>query len=448
MRNKYILLILFTLLGSQLLAQTLTLDSCLSLARENHAAIRKAELDVERAKQVRMQALTKFFPQVQGTSAAFHALDPLVDVSLDDLDEGTVHDLLDFIYSNLGTELGLQNNLALFRHGFVAGVTAVQPVFMGGKIIAGNKLAKLGVEAARLQQQITERDILEEVEESYWLVAGLQDKQRTLRQATLLLDTLEHLVSSAVDAGLALETDRMQLLLKRSELQRQQLMLESGLTLAKRALAQAINLPKGGVEGVLTVPGVEGVAADSSTHYLLPTTSSPEASLLQLQTQAARLERAMAVADALPKVAAGANYAYSRTDANILKDHLEGWNGALFATVSVPLTGWWETAHKIREHSIRLEQAEIDRRDLTEKLELRKQQAYDEMMLAEMLVQQSERALRLQQQRMHLTEIGYRAGTTSIAELLTAQTDLLAAENDLTDARIALAVRTRRYYDL
>lgn len=447
-KNKSILLILFTLLGSQLFAQTLTLDSCLRLAQENHAAIRKAELDVERAKQVRMQALTKFFPQVQGTAAAFHALDPLVDVSLDDLDEGTVHDVLDFIYGNLGTELGLQNNLALFRHGFVAGVTAVQPVFMGGKIIAGNKLAKLGVEAAQLQQQITERDVLEEVEESYWLVAGLQDKQRTLRQATLLLDTLEHLVSSAVDAGLALETDRMQLLLKRSELQRQQLMLESGLTLAKRALAQAINLPQGGVEGVLTVPGVEGVAADSSTHYLLPTASSPEASLLQLQTQAARLERAMAVADALPKVAAGANYAYSRTDANILKDHLEGWNGALFATVSVPLTGWWETAHKIREHSIRLEQAEIDRRNLTEKLELRKQQAYDEMMLAEMLVQQSERALRLQQQRMHLTEIGYRAGTTSIAELLTAQTDLLAAENDLTDARIALAVRTRRYYDL
>lgn len=156
----------------------------------------------------------------------------------------------------------------------------------------------------------------------------------------------------------------------------------------------------------------------------------------------------MAVADALPKVAVGANYAYSRTDANILKDHLEGWNGALFATVSVPLTGWWETAHKIREHSIRLEQAEIDRRDLTEKLELRKQQAYDEMMLAEMLVQQSERALELQQQRMHLAEVGYQAGTVSIADLLTAQTDLLAAENDLTDARIALAVRTRRYYDL
>ena len=47
-KNKFILLILFTLLGSQLFAQTLTLDSCLSLARENHAAIRKAELDVER----------------------------------------------------------------------------------------------------------------------------------------------------------------------------------------------------------------------------------------------------------------------------------------------------------------------------------------------------------------------------------------------------------------
>lgn len=457
-RSNAILFILFCLLSAVVCAEPLTLDSCLRLARENNATIRKAELEVERAEQVRMQAMTKFFPNVQATAVGFHSLKPIVDIGIDDIGNASVRDLLLTLYGNYGAALGLDNTISLFQHGITAGVSAIQPVFMGGKIIAGNKLAKLGVEAANLQAEIAERDLLEQVEESYWLVVGLEDKQRTLEQVSHLLDTVEHLVSSAVGAGLALETDKMQVQVKQAELHKQRILLESGLSLARRALLQSIGV--GAIdeaampldvaslgEASLDVASLDEAAAPLDG-TVIGGGQTPEQTLLALQTRAAELERTMTIADALPKIVVGANYGYSKTDVNFLKNGLNGWNGALFAMVSVPLTGWWETGHKIREKSLRLEEARLEERDLSEKLTLRTQQAYDQMMASALLIEQAERAVSLSERRAQLSRVGYRAGTASITDLLTAETELLAAKNELTDARIAYRVHQRRYHDL
>lgn len=429
-------------------AQTaLTLDSCLQLARQNNAAIRKSELAVERAEQVRLQAMTKYFPQVQAMAVGYHSLRPPVDLGIDDIANASVRDLLLTLYGNYGAALGLENTISLFQHGVIAGVTAIQPVFMGGKVVAGNQLARVGVEAAQLQQQMTERDLLLQVEESYWLVVGLQDKQRTLLRATALIDTAYRIMSTAVDYGLALPQDLMQIEVRRSELSRQQLRLTSGLKLATRALCQSIGLSMDSANFDDLMPKLDDMDmplyAELPAGYVLP-----ESDLLALQTRAAELQRTMAIADALPHVAVGANYGYSHLDANILRNGLGGWNGALFVTVSVPLTGWWEAGHKIREHSLRLEEAQIEQRDLNEKLQLRSQQTLDQLQEAYWLAQQLDKAAETMRERYRLTEASYRAGMATITDLLTAESELFATENELTDARIAYRVSLHRYRDL
>lgn len=456
-RSKIILICLLTLgVWLSASAEPLTLDSCMRLARENNATIRKAELEVERAEQVRMQAMTKFFPQVQATAVGYHSLKPIVDIGIDDIGNASVRDLLLTLYGNYGAALGLDNTFSLFQHGVTAGVSAIQPVFMGGKIVAGNKLAKLGVEAAELQAEIAERDLLEQVEESYWLVVGLQDKQRTLEHVTQLLDTVGRLVSSAVEAGLALENDRMQVEVKQAELNRQRIRLESGLRLARRALLQSIGLATASLDVASEMLDVAALVeaskmldvATGALDVAALDGGTPEEKLLALQSRAEELKRTMTIADALPKVVVGANYGYSKTDANFLRNGLDGWNGAVFAMVSVPITGWWETGHKIREQSIRVEQARVEQRDLTEKLALRSQQAYDQMKEAEMLVEQAEQFVKLTANRARLAEVGYRAGTVTISDVLNAQTELLQAENERTDAQITYRVSQRRYKDI
>ncbi len=435
-------------------AQVLTLDSCLSMAQQNNKQLRRAALDIDKAQQVKNQAFTNYFPQVKATAMGYHSLHPMVEVGIDDINNASVRDLLTTLYGNYGAALGLGNTLSLFQYGYQAGVTALQPVYMGGKIVAGNQLAKVGVEAARLQTEIAERDLLEQVEESYRLVVGLTEKQNTLQTYTALLDTVHRTVQVAVNAGLALQTDLLQVELRQSEIQRTQIQLDNGLALAKRALWQSL----GKTYPVQIGDGLDGVKfetiqADSALQappLKVEEGKSIESSLLSLQVRAAELQRRMDIADALPQVAVGAHYGYSNMQANFLRDGLgsKTGNGAVFVTVSVPLTDWWETGHKIREDNIAVEQARLEEQNTNELLELRTQQAYDNMVEAYSLVSENRHAVDIARENYRLSGVNYRAGMGTITDLLTAQALLLQAENDLTDAIIAYKVNMRRYLDL
>ncbi|MBR4563553.1 MAG: TolC family protein [Paludibacteraceae bacterium] len=445
MRKRiYILIIVQYLLFGSAFAEGLTLDSCLQMARRNNPEMRKAELGIRRAEEVKAQAFTNYFPKVQGTAFGFHALHPMIEVGINDIDNASVRDLLTTLYGNYGAALGLDNTLSLFGYGYFAGVTALQPVFAGGKIVAGNKLAKVGVEAAKLQAEIAEREELEQVEQSYWLVYGLEQKDAIITDAQALLDTLYKAVHSAVEAGLALPSDLTKVEMQRDEIQRRHLQLQSGKRLARRALALSI-----GMEGDGWQLAQQNVETDT---LLLPdtTVTTKEQQLLSLQVRAAELEKRMVLADALPQLAVGANYSYGRLQTNLLRDGLgnKNGNGALFVTLNVPLTGWWETSHKLREKQYAIEQAKIDADYLGAQLDLRTKQAYDKMMEAAAMMLLQERTQVHAEEAYEQASVNYEAGMATIAELLQAQTALTQAKANLTDAQIAYRVHTKRYRDL
>lgn len=437
-------------------AETLTLDSCLSLARQNNKQLRRAQLDIDKAEQVKHQALTKYFPQVKATALGYHSLHPWVEVGIEDFGNASVRDLLTTLYGNYGAALGLDNTLSLFQYGYQAGVTALQPVYMGGKIVAGNRLAQVGIEAARLQTAITERDLLEQVEESYWLVVGLTEKQQTLQAATALLDTIHRTVQVAVDAGLALPTDLLQVELRQSEMQRTRIQLDNGLALAKRALWQSIAPATSPTETQPAPNGLDSVRFDAihgDSVLLTPPEEgggSPESSLLALQVRAAELQHRMTLAEALPQVAVGAHYGYSNLQTNVLRNGLgsKTGNGAVFVSVSVPLSGWWETGHKLRASSLAVEQARLEQAQGDELLDLRVQQTHDKMVEAYYLMAENRHSVEIARENYRLSAVNYRAGLGTVSDLLAAQTACLQAENGLTDAQIAYRVHLRRYCDL
>ena len=454
--------------------RVLTLDSCLALARKNNPELRKAALEVEKAKQVKQQAFTNYFPQVSASALGYHALNPMVDIGLTDIGNANTRELLQALYEEFGASLGLQNHLALFQYGYTMGVTAVQPVYVGGKVVAGNRLAKVGIQASELQREVQERDVLEEVEESYWLIVGLQEKQQTVEAVATLLDTLHYTVQTAVNAGLALPSDLLQVEIKQSELRRTRLQLESGLRLAKRALAVAIGveddivlstdplqlpLQRGRVDelpsSIDTNLSPSLVGRDGVGPLSLPLVGGvgeglPEHDLLALQVEAAQLQKRMVLADALPQVAIGANYSYGKFQADILHNGFgsETGNGLLFVSVKVPLTEWWDTGHKLKEHSLAVEQARIEQEHLSAMLDLRTQQVCDQLQQAILMVSEQEQVLQKAQQNYQLMQANYQAGMATLTDLLTAQTTLLKAQNDLTDAIIAYRVSARRYADL
>jgi outer membrane protein TolC len=67
------------------------------------------------------------------------------------------------------------------RFGFNATATLMQPIYAGGRINTGNRLAKVGVKAAELKHEVNLRQKREEIEKLYWEIVALEEKRQTIK---------------------------------------------------------------------------------------------------------------------------------------------------------------------------------------------------------------------------------------------------------------------------
>ena len=132
---------------------------------------------------------------------------------------------------------------------------------------------------------------------------------------------------------------------------------------------------------------------------------------------------------------------------DLIQKYYKG-NAIFFARVSVPLTQWWETSHKIKEHNLKIEQYEIMQKDLTEKMSLQEKQAYNQMVEAEALLESDYASLDMAQENYRIASLNYEAGMNTITDVLEANALLLQAQNAITDREITYVSARRRYHDL
>lgn len=418
--------------------QPLSLDSCLSLAKQNNADIRISRLDIEKAQAVKAQVFTKFFPQVSGSFTAYHAYNPLIKITPEDIQNDELRaDILEAI-----EDLEIPSDVTeinLMEHGLSLGANAVQPIFVGGRIINGNRLANLGIEASELQAEVTERDILEDIESTFLLVTGLETKVETVESVLSLLDSLHQTVEIAIEAGVITNNDLIRVELKQNEIRAKQLQLSNGIVLAKRLLCQQIGIPYS--EDIELVPEPE---PNSTLAIAYSKSSRPEHRLLELNIDAQKLRKKMTIGEALPQIILGGMGNYG----NLFKNYKYSTNGLLFVTASIPISKWWETSHKLKEHNIGIRQAEIMKNDLNEKMELQEQQAYNQMIEASALITSDKKAVDMAVENYRLAELNYKAGLSTLTDVLEANALLLQAQNTLTDRQITFAIAKRRYQDL
>lgn len=421
-------------------AQQLSVDSCKALALRNNAAVKNADLDVQAAEEVKKQAFTKYFPNVSALAGGYYALKPLVEYGIDDIRNATARQWLHNLYFEYGAAIGLPDKLSLFENGVMVGAAVVQPVYMGGQIVNGNRLAKVGVEAAELQQQLTQEKLLLQVEENYWLVVSLMEKRKTLRQALVFLDTLHRDATVAAEAGLISPNDSLKVVLKQHEMQSNLLKVNNGIQLATMALCQMIGIEYS--DNLILTDTFEDTSNRlySMSDAITAVQNRKESQLLDLQVSAGELKKKMAIGEALPHLMVGASASYG----NLVFDRYTA-NGLAFATLQVPLTGWWESSHKMKQQDILIQKAENERIDLTQKMVLETQQAWFNVQEANSQVLLSETAVRDAETNWQSSQVNYQAGLIPISELLEAQTLYRQAQDQLIDAKISYRTALLRY---
>lgn len=446
MKKRHLLSIIFALFCISVKAQVpvLTLDSCFALAKANNVQLQTNQLEIEKAQQVKAQVFTKYFPQVSISYLAYFAARPIIEYGINDIQDDDLGAFLSALITTLndpeGANIGLPTEINLMKKGHGVNATAMMPVYAGGRIKNGNQLANLGIEAARLKAEVSERNMLENIESSYYLVAGLQDKVRTVESALALTDSLEHIVDVALKAGLITKSDKLRLALKQNELKAKQMQLGNGIVLASQLLCQQIGIeyPEAG----LTLDTASFSTMSTPVATVQENFIRPEHQLLQLQVDAENLRRKLTLGEALPQVGIGGSAVYG----NLVRKYK--FNAIALAQVSIPLTQWWETSHKLKEHDIVIREAELMQKDLTEKMSLQLKQAYNQMVEADALMQSDKAALDMAKENYRLAELNYRAGMNTITDVLEAHALLLQAKNAITDRQITYLTARRRYQDL
>ena len=435
--------ILLTAAGLALSAQTLTLDSCKALALQNNLTLKNAALDVAAAQEVKKQAFTKYFPNVSAIAGGYYAAKPLFEYGIDDIENASARQFLHNLYYEYGAAMGLPDRISLCENGLMVGATVVQPVYMGGQIVNGNKLAKVGIEAAELKAQLTEDQVLQQVEEYYWLIVSLRDKQKTLQQALIFLDTLERDISTASEAGLVSKNDPLKVKLKWYEIHANIEKVRNGISLASDALCQLIGLEH---QNSLTLTDTIGEISAWQAQWADPyfaVRGRKETQLLDLQVNAEELKKKMALGETLPHLTVGGTASYG----NLIFDHFTA-NALAFATLQVPLTGWWEASHKLKQQDILIQKAENERTDLIQKMNLETMQAWNNVDDAYNQYQLAGLALQDAEANLHDVKADYNAGLVPVSDLLEAQTLLLQAQNQRTDALIDLKIKAEHYKTL
>lgn len=435
---KKILSIIVCSIGCNVVAaQTYTLQQLKDSALQNNISIRSARHDIDAAQQQRKEAFTKYFPNVSGTGLWFNANKGMAKMDIDP--SGMISPelggtLAQIFPAEALAALANPISISMMKNGTIGSITAIQPLFAGGQIINGNKLAKVGEDVSRLQLQLSENEVEKTTEQYFWQMVSLQEKMKTVHAVEVLLEDIAKDVDVAIRAGVAMKNDLLQVQLRQNDIESQKLKLNNGLSIVRLLLTQYCGLSNESWHVECGVRSENTPAAGESPTMLLASQPSeylgglPEYQLLQKQVEATNLQRKMEVGKNLPSLGIGAGYNYH----NLLdNDHSFGM---VFATVSIPITDWWGGSHAIKRKKIEHQKAEEQLADHSELLKIRMQKARNDveearqqMVLAQHSVEQAEENLRLNRNY-------YQAGTSKMSDLLEAQMLYQQALDKETDA--------------
>jgi len=416
-----------------------SLEQCKTLALENNNIIKNGNLEIEASKQVKDAAFTNYFPKVSATGMAFRFNEPLFKYSI----PGGNLPVYDGNPANLATATQFAYfpgiSLALLNKANVAAITAVQPVYAGGRIVTGNKLAQLGVDVKKSMLVLSKNEVLLKTEEQYWLVVSLNEKMKTLHMVELLLDTVYRQANDAYSAGLINRNDVMKVTIKQSELQINKIKLENGIKLATMAFSQYVGVPYDSttvLSDTLAIGQTPYVVYMDANQAL---SNREEYKLLQQSVKAEELQTKLKHGEFMPEAGVGVGALYY----DILDKGTS--NTMVFASVKIPISDWWGASHTLKERKFKEDIARNNCRNNSELLLLQIQKTWNDLDEAYKQIEVVNQTIKQAEENLRINSDNYKAGIVNVSDMLEAQATLQQAKDQLSDARAGYKVKLVSY---
>mgnify|MGYP000847447828 FL=1 len=335
-----------------------------------------------------------------------------------------------------GMELSLKPN-----NTYVAGLRLEQPIYMGGKITAAYRMARIGEEMAQLHEVKTRAEVILQADEAYWTYVETLELEKTACAYSELVAHLQRDVENGFNAGMIPRNDLLKVQVKMNESELQLLKAQHGVRLARMNLCHVIGLPLNCEVGAASAP-----ESPAMGEVPLPDLDArPEYVLLSKQIALKGMQADLVKSDFLPRVGIAGNLSYvNGLELNGSK-LLDNTTFSAVISVSIPLFHWGEGRNKVHGAESEKRMAELQRDELVEKMNLEIEQALQAYNESEARVMLTSRSLGQAEENLRESRDRYETGLETLSGLLEAQTMWQQAHAEQVRARSAARISETRY---
>ncbi len=452
----------------------LTLDSCRALAIQNNKNLKIAKEKTNAAHYQRKAAFTNYFPEISATGMYMR----------NQKEFSLLNDEQKNALTGVGTQLqgGIQNSMQglmqsqpalaanpLFsqlagalsaidiasplnaigtsiidafrtdtRNIYAGVVTLTQPLYMGGKIRAYNKITRYAEQLAQEQHDAALQDIILATDQAYWQVVSLSAKKELAEGYLQLLQKLNDDIEKMIAEGVATKADGLSVKVKVNEAEMTLTKVEDGLTLARMLLCQLCGLELN-TTPTLADENLEDIAfanEEIPANMELAYQNRPELKSLEIASGIYEQKVRVTRSGHLPTLALMGNYVI--TNPSVFNSFENKFKGMFNVGVmlKIPICHWGEGIYKTKAAKAEARIARYQLEDAREKVELQVNQSAFQVHEAEKKLAMAQKNMEKANENLRYATLGFEEGVIPPSNVLEAHTAWLSAQSEKIDAQI------------
>ena len=449
----------------------LTLDSCRAMALRNNKQMGVAKMKQEVNANLRKSARTQYLPKVNAVGG-YMWMSREISLLNDDKKEalsnlgtnaaGKLQSVLEPVVSQLpaAAQAKMAGDMGLFAgalnkvgagiaeglqpdHRSMMGgaVTVTQPVFMGGAIVAANKMADINEEMAANSLEMKRQNTLYNIDQAYWQVVSLRHKQTLAESYVELVKKLKGDVQKMIDQGVATKGDGLSVGVRVNEAEMALTQVQDGLALSKMLLCQLIGLDEDEAITLADEDSEELKVKSEQYAAAVPDAAfanRPELKVLQNAVDLSKQTTNVLKAGNLPTVLLTGGYMVSNPNPfNGFEKEFGGvWNVGV--VVRVPVWNWGDVKYKVRASKGATAMANLELEDARELISLQVRQSNFKVKEAQKKLTMAQSNVANADENLRMANLAFKEGTASFTTVMEAQTAWNAAQSQLIDAEIGV----------
>jgi outer membrane protein len=326
---------------------------------------------------------------------------------------------------------------------YLAGLSATENIYAGGQVGLNNRLARLQSTVSEVRYADIRDSVNMETEQKYWQVVQAQEQLRTLQASERYLNQLLKEQADNVKAGLLARNDLLKVQVQRGQVLLNESKVRNSRQLALLDLGLYTGLP---TDSTTVLTDTLATVFNPASVYVPPAEAAKNTRSHQLLTtavEARRLQTRLKRAGTLPSLSVGV----SGASAGVVNRGL----GSTFtptglAIVSLPISNLWGASrNQIRQERLNETIAENNLQNGTNQLQVGIQQAYYTLREAYQQTGLATQTLAQATENLKVQRDSYRAGLSTLSDLLDAQSSAQQAAGQLVSARAEFRLRLSMY---